>query len=36
MRYIETSNRNVGSEQGKGTYNTFNLKQEWDLDLVIA
>jgi hypothetical protein len=34
--YKGTSNWNIGSEQGKGTYSTFNLKQGWDLDLVTA
>lgn len=36
MRYTQASKRNIGSEQGKGTCDTFNLIQEWALDLVTA
>jgi hypothetical protein len=34
--YTGASDRNIGSEQGKATSNTFNLKQGWNLDLVTA
>jgi hypothetical protein len=26
--YTGASNRNIGSEEGKGTYNAFNLKRK--------